>query len=685
VTPQVQPVTNERQIPQALLHTDAEDQDQTPVAAVVGQRLSLEVFSQISGKLGGYPFVKVVVDLQSGEIHFINDAVFKFHADYISQRVLGFDSDKTDREIDDLNYSFYRDPDRRFYLAILSLHKQTDKQHQEKQFFILETVEVDTMEGDMLRDLYRRVRDQVDRSYTILLKPANHLQEAALAKIDVNEVPRIHPHSLFASAKFIPLNTGSVSGRIRCFNNHPEYNAKRSTLEWYDIIVMARVPDDIPRVSGIINSSYTTPLSHTNVLASGWQAPNCIDIGIVERVSKEGLDGQWVKYTVEGNRTEIGLERIERPAAFDRAPAWKTNKIQIEAPEVNNTQILPLTELRKTDRFRYGTKAANLGEVHHVLTRGSEKLNGFYRVRRAPRPNLLPYLAQLLDLPDNSALATGAWHFLRKFLHLPIGIAIPFSIQQRFFESSPRVQQAIGKLKMALELNAPQADALCVQLQKMIIETRFPDSLRDEIDRKIAEHLGGVSRFVVRSSSNAEDLQNFSAAGIYESINHVTTADRILESIKQVWASVLSPRSVRLRQEVGISLDDTYMGVIVQEEMAGTMGGVMVTSNPLNHEDFRNVFINVSKTSVQNVVDGTELPYQYLMNTVEGGGRTVSLGNAKEDLSDKEKAQIQKLALAGRLLQSHFSPDYTFSAPMDIEWLANGKDVYILQLRPYAT
>ncbi|MBX9768261.1 MAG: PEP/pyruvate-binding domain-containing protein, partial [Bdellovibrionales bacterium] len=452
---------------------------------------------------------------------------------------------------------------------------------------------------------------------------------------------------------------------------------------WHDIIVMAKVPEDIPRVGGIINAEHVTPLSHTNVLASGWQIPNCVQIGIFDRIQAEGLNEEWVRFEVAADKSEVSLQKTTRPAEIEKAPRWKSTKIRLEAPEVHATEILPLNRLRMSDRFKYGTKAANLGELYHVLEHGSEKLSGFYKIRRPPRANLMPYLATLLGTKESADLSRAAWDFLKDSVRLSNGVAIPFSVQQKFLESSPKIQQAIGKLKMALELDAPQVDPLCIQLQRMIVETRFPDAIREEIDSRIARYLGGVANFVVRSSSNAEDLQSFSAAGIYESVNHVTTADRILESIKQVWASVLSPRSVKLRQDVGISLDDTYMGVVIQEQVPMNLGGVMVTTNPISKSDFRNVYINASLKSVQDVVQGTDLPLQFLFNTVEGGGRTISLGSAKEDLPEAEKLRLQKLALAGRLLQAHFSPDYTFSHPVDVEWLANEDGLYILQLRPY--
>jgi hypothetical protein len=75
---------------------------------------------------------------------------------------------------------------------------------------------------------------------------------------------------------------------------------------------------------------------------------------------------------------------------------------------------------------------------------------------------------------------------------------------------------------------------------------------------------------------------------------------------------------------------------------------------------------------------------QYLYNTVESGGYTLSLGSASEDLPKDKRDILQKMAFAGRLMQSHFSPDYTFSHPVDIEWLVNNQGVNFLQLRPYA-
>ncbi|WP_439378188.1 PEP/pyruvate-binding domain-containing protein [Amycolatopsis lexingtonensis] len=646
------------------------------VAALVGERLSLSALHQLGGTLGGYSFVKVVVDRENSVIHFLNDARHSFHAIYIGEEILGVPGERVRAEIDSYNQAFYHAPDRRFLLGILARHPQ---------LLSLETVEVDTMPAALIREFHAFVAEYVDPALPLVFKPANQLQERIVREIPAEELPRVFAHELFSTAPFVALNPGTATGRLRAFRTEAEYRA--ATLDWTDIIVMDRVPDDVPRLSGIVNARHTTPLSHTNVLATGWQIPNAVQLGALAEVERRGLDGKWVEYTVDAQA--LTLREIPEPAAAT-PPSWYAQRVTLEQPEADHSPIVNLARLRAADRHRYGTKAANLGELHHVLAHGSQRLLGFYQVPRPPRDNLLPYLARLLDVPADPAagpavpeLAAAARRLLDERVRVPRGIALPFSLQRRFLESSPRIQQAIGKLKMALELDAREIEPLCVELQTLIRTARMPGALAGEIDSALVSQLAGVRAFVVRSSSNAEDLAGFSAAGIYESLNHVTTAERIFASVKEVWASLVSVRSVRLRRQAGISLDDCYMGVVIQEQVTADFGGVLVTTNPMNRADFRTVYVNVSPR-VTDVVEGSALPMQYLYSTVEGGGRTVSLGDAAEDLDEAAHEQLQRLAVAGRLLQGHFSPDYTFDSPVDIEWLADREHLHLVQLRPYS-
>ncbi|GLF95427.1 PEP/pyruvate-binding domain-containing protein [Streptomyces yaizuensis] len=660
--------------------------------------LTAEGFTRIAGNLAGYPFVKVVLDLAESTFHLIDSTANPLHVHYIGERILATPVDRLLSDIDSFNHDVYIRPDRRFYLGLLALHRREDGDGdgdgegngdgdvRGSALLSLETVEADTMTGDMLRTFHQQVRAHIDPGLPLYLKPANHLQETSVAAVPADELPRLLAHELFSQGAYVPLHPGVGYGRLRVFRTEAAYRSAADTLRWHDIVVMPRVPDDIPRISGLINAEHTTPLSHTNVLATGWGIPNAIQTDILDRLDRLGLNGRWVRYEVATSATAVRVEAAEEPADLDTGRPWSGETVTMERPETDTAPIVELSRLRGGDHYRYGTKAANIGELLGVVDGGSRRWLGFYRVPRPPRADLLDHLAALLGVhgpADDAALSAAAHRLVRAHVRVPRGIALPFSLQRRFLESSPRIQQTIGRLKMALEVGAGPLDAICAELQYLITTTRLPDDIRDQIDEAVVTHLSGVARFVVRSSSNAEDLAGFSAAGVYASIPDARTTDAIADAVREVWASVVSARSVRLRDEAGISLEDSYMGVIVQEEVDVPLGGVLVTCNPLDARDFRNVYANISTGSVADVVDGVAAPLQHLYNTVEGGGRTLSLGSAADDLDARGRTALGRLALIGRLLQSHFSPDYLYETPVDIEWALHGDVIQLLQIRPY--
>ncbi|GCD33827.1 phosphoenolpyruvate synthase [Streptomyces chrestomyceticus JCM 4735] len=651
---------------------------------VIGENLSLPLFRTLSGVLAGHPYLKVVVDRTEATWHLLDTAAHPFHVNYIATRVLGMSLDELDARLDEFNASVYMDPERRFLLGVLSLHTDEDREGRERTFLVLETTEADTMHGELLEFFYAFVRERVDGRLPLLLKPANHVQEEALASVSEQRVPRILGHELFGSRVRVPLNAGEATGRLRCFETVAEYEAAAGGLGWSDIVAMPCLPDGVQRVAGFINTAPITPLSHTNVLASGWGIPNAIVRDLDQLVRKDGLDGAWVRYRV--SEDEITLERLEQAPEL-RAPAWHQQRIRLEPPLLEDAPVLSLHRLRSADRDRYGTKAANLGELHHVLDSRTADLTAFYGQPRPPRKNLYGHLAARLglDAPSATELRAAAASFVAGTVAAPEGVALPFSLLHRFLTSSPALQQGIGKLKMALELDAMDVlDPLCLQIQRLIRQTAMPDAVAGEITRSFPAPLAAGGRLVVRSSSNAEDLPGFSAAGVYDSVTTVRGTGELLDAVRQVWASLLSPRSVRLRHQVGISLDDTYMGVIIQEYVPAALGGVLVTCDPTRREDFRNVYLNCSPGSPEQVVEGEVLPQQYLYNTVEGGGRTVALGSWSEGLPAATRARLADLSLTGRLLQSHFSAPEV-DDPLDIEWLLTDQgDFRLVQIRPYA-
>ncbi|KUN88899.1 phosphoenolpyruvate synthase [Streptomyces bungoensis] len=662
----------------------AEVPDTAGDRTVVGANLSLPLFRALSGVLAGHPYLKVVVDRSADTWHLLDTRVHPFHVDYIATRILGMAMDELDADLDAFNASVYMAPDRRFLLGVLSLHSDDGAEGPERSFLVLETTEADTMSGALLEEFYHFVRARVDGRLPLLLKPANHGQEHELASVGEARVPRILSQELFGNRTRTCLNPGVAEGRLRYFRHPAQYRSAAPQLGWADIVAMACLPDDVPRVAGFVNTEPTTPLSHTNVLASGWGIPNAIVRDLDALVRRHGLDGAWVRYRV--SEDSITLERLSDAPALER-PVWHQQRIRIDAPLLDEAPVMALHRLRRADRDSYGTKAANLGELHHVLDSRTADLTAFYALPRPPRPDLLAHLAGRLGEPDAPVerLRAAAAERVAATVRAPEGVALPFRLHHLFLTSSPALQQGIGKLKMALELEALDViDSLCLDLQRLMHSTPIPDEVVRAITGAVPGLLAGGGRLVVRSSSNAEDLPGFSAAGIYDSVTTVRGERQLLDAVRQVWTSLLSPRSVRLRHEAGIVLDDTYMGVIIQRYVPAGLGGVLVTCNPTRREDFRNVYVNCTDGSPERVVEGTVLPHQYLYNTVEGGGRTVDVGSSGEDLPPGTRTSLGELALVGRLLQSHFSAD-DLDGALDVEWLMTEEGAFhLVQVRPYA-
>lgn len=646
------------------------------IPALPGDRLTLADFSGLATTVAGYPYVKLVLDQETSTVHLIDGADRMLHVQYVGERILGMTRAELARNLDAFNDSVYRADDRRFLLGTLALH---DRPEYGGVFFSLETVEVDTMGPDLLCSFYRTVRALVDDATPVLLKPANHLQEGFL----VDDIPRILAHELYSTAPYVPLNPGTTTGRLRVFESENAYRGAAEPVRWHDILVMERMPDDIPRVSGLINARHTTPLSHTNVLAAGWGIPNAIQQGAL--LDLTDLDGSWVELTVDQAAPELSVRPVFRPDSIDEGPPWAATQVDIGKPDLAAAQILPLDELRSTDAHRFGTKAANLGELTAVLRDGSPYWLGFYQAPRPPRPHLLDYLARHLATTgtDAAELSQAAQRLVKEYAVVPRGVALPFALQQQFLESSPAIQQTIGKLKMALALGG-EIDGLCGELGGLIRDTPLPADLRTLIEDAVLRHLTGAGRVVVRSSSNAEDLIGFSAAGIYESVPEVESIEDVIHAIQRVWASLVTTRGVLLRDEAGIGLAECFMGVVVQQQLDGELGGVMVTTNPLDRADFRSVLLNLARNSVDDVVSGARDPLQHLYNTMEGGSRTVALGAEPADVDDQAKATLGRLALIGRLLQAHFAgADGPVDDPVDVEWLVDGDRIVLLQCRPY--
>jgi pyruvate,water dikinase len=249
------------------------------------------------------------------------------------------------------------------------------------------------------------------------------------------------------------------------------------------------------------------------------------------------------------------------------------------------------------------------------------------------------------------------------------------------------------------------ADLLAQVVDADALRAALPDHERAqeivaaaEVPREIAEAyaaLGDDPPVAVRSSACAEDSETASYAGQQETYLYVRGADKVLDRVRDCWASFFSERAIFYRQKKG-SLDDLGMAVVVQRMVHSDIAGVLFTCDPVRGRRDRMVVeavLGLGEAAVSGQVtpdhyilkrDGTirkaqvsEQPFAVV--PIESGGteeRELGPEGAEQKLGEDH---LRELARLGDDLEERLG------GPQDIEWAIEGGEIYVLQARPVTT
>lgn len=140
-----------------------------------------------------------------------------------------------------------------------------------------------------------------------------------------------------------------------------------------DILIAERASEEIGVVAGLVTALPQNVHSHLNLRLREKGIPNARVRSVFEDGTLRDLDGRVARLIVQAERAEI------RPAMLEDAELfWKIRAPPFTLPPANldERRVLPLSELRAADAGAYGTKAANLGELFHLL-QDANRLPGF--------------------------------------------------------------------------------------------------------------------------------------------------------------------------------------------------------------------------------------------------------------------------------------------------------------------
>lgn len=453
-------------------------------------------------------------------------------------------------------------------------------------------------------------------------------------------------NQLLAGQNVVSMNAGKAQGRLRIVRDVADLN----DLEPHNIVLLHGVPLAIPPVAGLVTSEPSTILSHVNLLVKGWGIPSVYVRDAVTSI--EPLAGNWVELSV--NRQGYTLQVVPQPP-MGSVQGVGNDRVWPQ-PKVVALPLFPLSRLRAVDRQHCGSKAANLGELNHAI--------------------LIGRLKGVAPIPD--------------------GFCIPFSAFVEFM-ASPAAREAVAKAEKTPGFSSDRRVRVAAlqELRDTLVSLPVPAATATSWLAQWASQLGRGGVFV-RSSSNSEDLPQFSGAGLYSTVPNVLREQDLEQAVKTVWASVFNAEAYEARRWAHMPHDRVIMGVFVQRAVSAQSSGVMVTANPLDPLERGVCFISAKRGLGIRVVEGHRVAEQVLFreraNAIQVLTRSdddLALlldekGGVREEPVEKDRAVltddlVRRLARVGSQIKSVFG-----GKDQDIEWAADAKGVlYLLQARPF--
>lgn len=381
-----------------------------------------------------------------------------------------------------------------------------------------------------------------------------------------------------------------------------------------DILLLTDTPPaELPYVAGVLTLEPSTPNAHTAILARSYGVPFAYVRDAEAVAAAQALTGKTVVLSTSeaAGRDPFDLyfggcdlrfidldglsgEQIAEIRALSAPPA-----LEVPPKQATGALTLPSAGLVPADITRVGGKAANFGLL----------------ISAAPNVTPTPALALTFDLWD-------------AFMAQPVAGGSP-SLRDE-------ISAQLAAHTWPADLRA--LDATLESIRDRIEDAPFPEALRASVIQAL-EVFDPETRIRFRSSTNVEDSETFTGAGLYDSAtgcladdldadglgpslcNSAELEERgVFRAIQRVYASFYFRNAYFERLRRGVDEAEVGMGVLVHysvpdpDELAN---GVATLDVQEGSYSVATLVSQVGATSVTNP-DGSALPEEVLVYRSEG-------------------------------------------------------------------
>ncbi|MGB8508035.1 MAG: PEP/pyruvate-binding domain-containing protein [Pyrinomonadaceae bacterium] len=475
----------------------------------------------------------------------------------------------------------------------------------------------------------------------VAYKPNSIRQDEA--SVSIEGLERVLQSDIAREQEYEPLNLARGIGRIHIIEKLDDH----VEIGFNEILVLNEVPISLPPVAGVIVTKPSTPLSHINLLAKSWGVPNAY-VKDADTLLKE-YDGWWVDFETLREKYTIKRADIKQLDEYQKRLAERKN-VMTPRSDLSVRTLAPLTAQRARMVAIYGAKSANLGEVMNARLKG---------------------------------------------ITVPNGFAIPIFYYNQFIKAN-KLEDAIFEMmndQKFVHDPAYRRERLS-DLRGRFMSGKFDETLRAELLRVVHTEFAGKGLFV-RSSSNVEDLPNFSGAGLYDTVPNVKDDEKLVEAVKTVWASLWKFEAYEARERANIDHSKAYMAVLVQEGVNADSAGVMITTDPFDTDNRGAIYISAKRGLGIKVVEGKKIAEQLIYRTRSNSVKVLTRSGEESLLTFDESGGVKEIPITGeravltdevvrRLARAAALVKNVFRGKeQDIEWVYMGGQIYIVQSRPY--
>ena len=515
----------------------------------------------------------------------------------------------------------------------------------------------DQIDSSSIESLYNRVVQYTFFGNKLKYFPRS---EDKIKNIDLlkDKIPIISVEEIYKNQKYQAMNTGITYGKLRKINIE---DIGKVDINSHDIIVTNGLPNDMPVVAGIITTEHQHNLSHINVLSVNRGTPNMVQTDAFYSDNFKQFENKYVMLNVSANDFEIKEVTEKEVSDF-----WlsKQNK-KVISLEIDRTTkgLQDMKNLSHKDIKLVGAKAANFAELTKIEINDEKDNSSFVRT-------------------PESAFAIPMYYYLEHLKENGIDVLIEEKLKE--LKDLTDENSKIQKLK---------------EIQDAIQNAPINKEFLKDVENKITS-LGNYKKMKFRSSTNAEDLEEFNGAGLYDSYSGELGNEKksIEKAIKKVWASLWNYRAYEEREYFNIDEKTVAMGILVHRSFPNEeLNGVAITTN-IADRDYPAFTIN-AQLGEESVVlpENGSIPEQFLYYFIYFDPYSEpqieyitysSLSPNKSIMTDEEKAylayvlnSIKKKFYYGILLTNE---SYTsFGLDIEFKFDTDDRKLYIKQVRPY--